>query len=235
MAINGFETKAGLLLGRKLGMTRVYDENNVSLPVTVIEIPEAHVTQIRTPEIDGYAAVQVAAFDARPKNSTIPVIGHDAKAGVEVKREHREFRVPAEQLGDYDLGMRLSLADLEQVAFVDVVGTSKGKGFAGGMKRHGFKGQQATHGVERKHRSPGSIGGHANNAGMSGRIKKGKKMAGHLGNERVTVRSLPVVRIDAEKGILLVKGPVPGANKGIVEVRPSVRLYTSKSKAAFGS
>ena len=127
-----------------------------------------------------------------------------------------------------ELGQEFGAGLLETVAYVDVAGTSKGKGFAGGMKRHGFKGQQATHGVERKHRSPGSIGGHASNAGKSGRIKKGKKMAGHMGAERVTVRSLDVVRVDTEKNLVLVKGPVPGSNRSLVELRPSARLYKNK-------
>ena len=124
-----------------------------------------------------------------------------------------------EELGSYELGQTLTVKDVAELKFVDVVGTSKGKGFAGGMKRHGFKGQLATHGVERKHRSQGSIGGHANNAGKAGRIKKGKKMSGHMGSERVTVRSLDVVSTDEDRNLLLVKGPVPGSNKSLVEIR----------------
>ncbi|MEO1510700.1 MAG: 50S ribosomal protein L3, partial [Planctomycetota bacterium] len=134
--------------------------------------------------------------------------------------------------GEFELGQTLSVVAFEKVAYVDVIGTSKGKGYQGGMKRHGFKGQLASHGVERKHRSPGSIGGHGSNAGKSGRPKKGKKMAGHMGDERVTVRNLDVVRIDAENNLLLVKGPVPGPNKGTVMVRPAVRLRTGKAAKA---
>ncbi len=224
-------TKAGLLIGRKLGMTRVFVDGK-STPVTVIEVPEAVVTQVKTVETDGYAGVQIGAGDIKARNSSIPLIAHDAKAGTEVRRHHREFVVSADEVGSYELGQRLTLADLEKVAYVDVVGQSKGKGFQGAMKRHNFAGMEASHGVERKHRSPGSIAGHATNRGWSGKIKKGKKMAGHMGDERVTVRSLDVVRIDAERNLLLVKGPVPGANKGWVEIRPAVRLYGNKAKVA---
>jgi large subunit ribosomal protein L3 len=160
------------------------------------------------------------------------MIAHDHKAGASPKRHHREFRLGDDEVGSFEFGQELGVDKLEGVMFVDVIGTSKGKGFAGGMKRHGFKGQQATHGVERKHRSPGSIGGHANNAGKAGRIKKGKKMSGQMGNERVTTRSLEVVRIDAEQGLLLVKGPVPGHNKALVEVRPAIRLNRSRARRA---
>jgi large subunit ribosomal protein L3 len=214
------------LLGIKKGMTRVFNDEGRSLPVTVLEVGPCVVTQVRTEEVDGYNAVQVGFGDIKPRNSTMAQIGHDAKAGAAPRRHHREF--PVEDPSGFELGQEITVGDFEKVAFVDVSATSKGKGFAGGMKRHGFKGQLATHGVERKHRSPGSIGGHANNAGKAGRIKKGKKMAGHMGGERVTVRSLDVVRIDAERNLLLVKGPVPGHNGALVEVRPSVRLYKTK-------
>ena len=214
------------LLGIKKGMTRVFDDEGRSLPVTVLEVGPCVVTQVRTEEADGYNAVQIGFGDIKARNSTMAQIGHDAKAGVAPRRHHREFHV--DDASAFELGQEITVADFEKVGFVDVSGTSKGKGFAGGMKRHGFKGQLATHGVERKHRSPGSIGGHANNAGKSGRIKKGKKMAGHLGAERVTVRSLDVVRVDPERNLMLVKGPVPGHNGALVEVRPSVRLYKTK-------
>ncbi|GJM18613.1 MAG: 50S ribosomal protein L3 [Phycisphaeraceae bacterium] len=223
------EIRGAQLLGTKLGMTRVFNEAGASIPVTVIAVEPNVVTQIRTDDVDGYAAVQVATGEIKARNSTMPVMGHDAKAGQSPKRHHREFRVTTDEAGEYELGKELTVAAFEGCAFVDVSGTSKGKGFQGGIKRHGFKGQLATHGVERKHRSPGSIGGHANNAGKAGRIKKGKKMSGHMGAERVTMRSLDVVRIDAEKGLLLVKGPVPGHNKGLVEIRPAVRLYKGKA------
>ncbi len=216
------------LMGRKLGMTRVYGEDNVSVPVTIIEIGSNVVTQVRTPERDGYAAVQLGYGDMKARNSTMPQIGHDAAAGSGPKRHHQEFRVSEDEIGGYELGQELTVEALGDAKYVDVIGTSKGKGFQGGMKRHGFKGQQATHGVERKHRSPGSIAGHSSNPGKSGRIKKGKKMSGQMGNARVTVRSLDVVRVDSERGLMLVKGPVPGHNKAMVMIRPSVRLYKSK-------
>ena len=161
----------------------------------------------------------------------MPVIGHDAKAGSGPLRHHTEFRVPEGDLGNYEFGTDLDVSVFADAKFVDVIGTSKGKGFQGGMKRHGFAGLEASHGVERKHRSPGSIGGHGSNAGKAGRIKKGKKMAGRMGGERVTVRSAHVVKVDAENGLLLVKGPVPGPNKGWVEVRPAIRLNRSKQLA----
>ena len=217
------------LLGTKLGMTRVFDESGRSLPVTVVQAGPCVVTQLRTPERDGYAAVQIGYGQVKPRNSTMSVIAHDARAGSTPLRHHREFRVTEEELASYEVGQTLTVKDLADVKFVDVIGTSKGKGFAGGMKRHGFKGQQATHGVERKHRSPGSIGGHASNAGKAGRIKKGKKMSGHMGNERVTVRSLDVIRTDVDRNLLLVKGPVPGANMSLVEIRSAVRLYKRKA------
>ncbi len=219
-----------LLMGTKLGMTRVFDDSGVSTPVTVIEIGSCVVTQIREEDKDGYSAIQIAYGDMKPRNSTIPMIGHDAKAGSDAKRFHREFRCTSKEAGEYELGQLLTVASLADVAYVDVIGTSKGKGFQGGIKRHNFKGQQATHGVERKHRSPGSIGGHALNAGKSGRLKKGKKMAGQMGNVRITTRSLDVVRIDEERGLLLVKGPVPGHNKAMVQIRPAIRLNRSKTK-----
>jgi large subunit ribosomal protein L3 len=221
-----------MLMGTKIGMTRVFTDAGVSMPVTVIELGPCVVTQIRTPDVDGYAAVQLAFGDMKARNSTFSMIAHDAKAGQAPKRHHGEFRVSEDELGDYELGQEISVGSFENVAFVDVVGRSKGKGYQGGMKRHGFKGQLATHGVERKHRSPGSIGGHGSNAGKSGRPKKGKKMAGHMGDTRVTVRSLDVIRIDAERNLMLVKGPVPGPNRGLVTVRAATRLYKGKAAKA---
>jgi len=219
------------LKGQKLGMTRVFDEKGVSIPVTVIRVEAHTVTQVKTPDRDGYSAVQLGTGDIKSRNSTMPLIAHDAKAGVAPRRHHHETRLAEGGEDAYELGQTIDASVFEGVKYVDVIGTSKGKGFAGGMKRWGFKGQLASHGVERKHRSPGSIGGHANNAGQSGRIKKGKKMAGQLGNKRITVRSLDVIKTDPENSLVLVKGPVPGANKGWVEIRPSVRLYKTKGKA----
>ncbi len=220
------------LLGQKIGMTRVYDEAGVSIPVTVIKVEPNTVTQVRTPEVDGYSAVQIAAGDIKARNSTMPLIGHDAKAGVAPRRRHAEFRVEGGKETNWELGQTLTVSEFDTIKYVDVIGISKGKGFQGGMKKWGFKGQIATHGVERKHRSPGSIGGHGNNAGKSGRIKKGKKMSGQMGNARITARSLDVVRIDAKNNLLLVKGPIPGHNNAWVEIRPATRLYRSKASKA---
>ena len=217
------------LIGKKVGMTHLFGSESRVIPVTVLEVGPCVVTQVRTTQRDGYEAVQIGYGEVKPRNSTQPMIAHDARAGSTPLRHHREFRVTDEELASYEVGQTLTVKDLADVKFVDVIGTSKGKGFAGGVKRHGFKGQQATHGVERKHRSPGSIGGHASNAGKAGRIKKGKKMAGQMGNHRVTVRSLDVIRTDVDRNLILVKGPVPGANKSLVEIRSAVRLYKRKA------
>ena len=225
------------LIGRKIGMTRVYLENGVSIPVTAIEVEPAVITQIRTPERDGYSAVQVGGIDARPRRASFQIMGHDAKASTGPKAVHTEYRMDEAEAGEFELGQSLTVEHFATVKFVDIVGTSKGKGFAGTMKRHNFKGMRASHGVERKHRAPGSIGGHATNRGFSGKLKKGKRMNGQMGNERVTVRNLDVVRVEADRNLLLVKGAVPGANGGIVRIRPSVRLRPAKAavqKAAAG-
>lgn len=218
------------LLGKKLGMTRVLTPAGVSIPVTVIECGPCVITQLRTPETDRYAAVQIGFGEIKARRSTIPMIGHDAKAGTTPKRHHSEFRVDAKDLANYTVGQVLSVKDLEGVMYVDVAGTSKGKGFAGTMKRHNFKGMCASHGTERKHRAPGSIGSLGSNRGFGGGLKKGKKMSGHMGAERVTVRSLDVIRIVPEQNLLLVKGPIPGHNQSTVSVRTSTRLYRSKAK-----
>lgn len=220
------------MIGTKVGMTRVYTPEGVSVPVTVIAVPENTVTQVRTVENDGYSAVQLGAGDIKPRNSTIPVIGHDAKAGVDARRYHREFRCDAAEAGKFTLGQTLTVKAFEAVPFVDVIGTSKGKGFQGTMKRHHFKGMFASHGTERKHRSPGSIGSLCSNRGYGGGLAKGKRMAGHMGHTRVTCRSMDVIRVDAENGLLLVKGAIPGPNRGMVMIRTAVRLYRTKAKRA---
>lgn len=225
-------SKSAHLLGQKIGMTRVYTQDGVSLPVTVIKVEPNTVTQLRSVEVDGYSAVQVGAGEIKARNSTMPLIGHDAKAGVAPRRKHHEFRVEDGCEGAWELGQTLTVTEFTDIKFVDVIGMSKGKGFQGGIKRWGFKGQQATHGVERKHRSPGSIGGHGNNAGKSGRIKKGKRMSGQTGNKQITARSLDVVRVDADNNLLLVKGPVPGHYNAWVEIRPATRLNRSKTSKA---
>ena len=219
------------ILGRKIGMTRLYDDAGNNVPVTVIQAGPCFVSQVKTVETDGYDAVQLGFEDVKGRSSTFPLIGHDAKAGVSPKRFHREMRLEDGGAAEYEAGQTIDVNAFAEVAFVDVIGTSKGKGFQGPMKRHGFKGQEASHGVERKHRSPGSIGGRSSNLG-TGKPKKGIRMAGRMGNERVTVRSLPVVRIDAENNLLLVKGPVPGPRQGLVTIREATRLYKRKAKLA---
>ena len=221
-----------MLLGTKVGMTRVYTADGVNLPVTVVRVGPCVVTQIRTVEKDGYSAVQLGYGDIKARNSTQPEIGHDAKAGSAPKRYHREFRCTPEEAGKFTLGQVLTVKDLEGTKFVDVIGRTKGKGFQGVMKRWHFKGMFASHGTERKHRSPGSIGSLCSNRGFGGGLKKGKKMAGHMGDVRCTCRSIELVRIDAENGLALIKGTVPGAANGLVQVRHAVRLYRSKAKKA---
>ena len=219
------------IMGRKVGMTRWFTEDGSNIPVTVIEAGPCVVTQVKTSETDGYAAVQFGFEDAKVSRVAIPQIAHDAKAKAAPKRFHREFRVDGDgEAEGFELGQSITVADLEGIKFVDVIGTSKGKGFQGVMKRHNFAGLEDSHGVERKHRSAGSIGGHATNLGTGPKPKKGKRMAGHMGAERVTVRSLDVIHADPEKNLLVVKGPVPGPNGGDLYIRPSVRLYKSKAR-----
>lgn len=218
------------LFGTKVGMTRVFMPDGSMVPVTVIHVGPCVVTQVRTPEKDGYSAVQIGYHDVKPRNSTMPVIGHDAKAGCGPKRHHREFPVNAEEAAQFTLGQTLTVKDLEGLVYVDVTGRSKGKGFQGTMKRWNFKGICASHGTERKHRSPGSIGSLCSNRGFGGGLKKGKKMAGHMGDEKCTLRSAEVIRIDGDNSLILVKGPVPGANRGVVFVRGAIRLNRSKAR-----
>jgi large subunit ribosomal protein L3 len=206
------------LLGKKLGMTQVWDENNKLVPVTVIEITPNVVTQIRTPEVDGYNAVQIAYGQIDPRKVNKPDAGHFDKAGVTPRRHVTEVRTA--DAGDYTPGQELTVnGTFEAGQKVDVVGTSKGKGFAGVMKRHNFKGVSASHGAHRNHRKPGSIGA----SSTPSRVFKGMRMAGRMGGERVTVLNLHVHSVDAEKGLLLVKGAVPGARGRIVFVRNAVK------------
>jgi large subunit ribosomal protein L3 len=221
------------LLGRKIGMTRSFTADGKNIPVTVIEAGPCVVTQVKTTASDGYAAVQIAFDDVRPRRSTMPVIGHDAKAGTAPKRVHRELRLDDDADAEaFELGQELTVSVFADEKYVDVTGRSKGKGFQGPVKRHNFKGQLASHGVERKHRSAGSIGGHATNLGTGPKLKKGKRMAGHMGDERVTVRNLDVVSIDPDRNLLLVKGPVPGPNRGVLFLRSSKRLHKQKARLA---
>ncbi|MBO1902354.1 50S ribosomal protein L3 [Leucobacter weissii] len=206
------------LLGTKLGMTQVWDENGKVVPVTVIEVAPNVVTQIRTAETDGYSAVQIAAGSIDPRKVNQPTAGHFAKAGVTPRRHLTEVRTADAQ--GYELGQELTVdSTFEAGQKVDVVGTSKGKGFAGTMKRHNFKGVSASHGAHRNHRKPGSVGG----AATPGRVFKGQRMAGRMGNDRVTVQNLVIQAIDAEKGLLLVKGAVPGGRGRLVFVRNAVK------------
>ena len=220
------------LVGRKLGMTRYFTEDGRNIPVTVIEAGPCVVTQVKTVESDGYSAIQLGFDDVKPRRSTRSLIAHDAKAGSAPKRVHFEFRCDGDdEAAEYEVGQVLTVAALEGLLYVDVAGTSKGKGFQGVMKRHHFRGLEASHGVQRAHRSPGSIGGGGINLGTGPKIKKGRRMAGHMGNERVTVRSLDVVSIDTERNLLIVKGPVPGPVTGILQIKTPSRLYKPKAKA----
>jgi large subunit ribosomal protein L3 len=206
------------LLGTKLGMTQVWDENNKLIPVTVIEIAPNVVTQLRTPEKDGYEAVQIAAGAIDPRKVNQPASGHFKAAGVTPRRHLAEVRTA--DASSYELGQELTVdGTFEAGQLVDVVGTSKGKGFAGVMKRHNFKGVSASHGSHRNHRKPGSIGA----SSTPSRVFKGMRMAGRMGGERVTVLNLRVHAVDAEKGLLLVKGAVPGARGRLVFVRNAVK------------
>ncbi|WP_374009684.1 50S ribosomal protein L3 [Leifsonia sp. LS-T14] len=213
------ETKTSQgLLGKKLGMTQVWDENNKLIPVTVIEITPNVVTQVRTPEADGYNAVQIAYGQIDPRKVNKPSAGHFDKAGVTPRRHLTEVRTA--NAAEYAAGQELTVDGTFEIGqLVDVVGTSKGKGFSGVMKRHNFKGVSASHGAHRNHRKPGSIGA----SSTPSRVFKGMRMAGRMGGERVTVLNLKVQAIDAEKGLLLVKGAVPGARGRIVFVRNAVK------------
>ena len=205
------------LLGKKLGMTQVWDENNRMIPVTVVEAGSNIVTQVKTLDTDGYSAIQVAygSIDSRKVNQ--PAAGHFAKAGITPRRHLTEIRT--EDAATYEVGQELGVEVLEVGAKIDVVGTSKGKGFAGHMKRHGFHGVGASHGAHRNHRKPGSIGATT----TPGRVFKGTRMAGRMGTDRVTTLNLTLHAVDAERGLLLIKGAVPGAKGSLVFVRNAVK------------
>jgi len=205
------------LLGTKLGMTQVWGENNTLVPVTVIEVTPNVVTQIRTPEKDGYSAVQIAAGRIDPRKANKPAAGHFAAAGVTPRRHLTEIRTA--NAGEFSLGQEIAVDVFEPGKKVDVVGTSKGKGTAGVMKRHNFRGVSASHGSHRNHRKPGSIGA----SSTPSRVFKGMRMAGRMGNERTTALNLVVHSVDAERGLLLVKGAVPGARGRLVFVRDAVK------------
>jgi len=208
------------LIGKKIGMTQVYDDIGVLHAVTVVQATPCTVLQVKTTETDGYNAVQIGSGIAKPHRASKALIGHAAKAGRKPARFIREIRL-AEQADDVEVGQSLAVDIFDDVAHVDVTATSKGKGFAGVMKRHNFSGLGASHGTKRRHRAPGSIGGHATNLGTASNIKKGKRMAGHMGYARCTTRNHRLIRVDKENNLLLIKGSVPGPNGGTVFVKVS--------------
>ena len=205
------------VLGRKLGMTQVWDADNRLVPVTVVQAGPCVVTQVRTTDADGYDAVQIAFGAIDPRKVNKPMTGHFAKAGVTPRRHLVELRTG--DAGEYSLGQEVTVEAFEAGQDVDVVGTTKGKGTAGVMKRHGFKGVSASHGSHRNHRKPGSIGG----CSTPGRVFKGMRMAGRMGNERQTTQNLTLHGVDAERGLLLIKGAVPGPKGGVVLVKTAAK------------
>jgi len=215
------------VVGRKAGMTRVFTDDGVSIPVTVVEVEPNRVTQVKTIESDGYRAVQVTTGSRRPSrvNKPRPRAGHFAKANTEAGRGLWEFRLAEGEGDDIAQGSSISVDMFTQGQRVDVTGTSLGKGFAGVIKRHNFSMQDATHGNSLSHRAPGSIGQNQ----TPGRVFKGKRMAGHMGNVKRTVQNLEVVRVDAERSLLLIKGAVPGAKDGNVIVQASVKARSGNT------
>jgi len=206
------------ILGTKLGMTQVWDENGRLVPVTVVEAGPCVVTQVRTVDTDGYDGLQIAFGAIDPRKVTKPLTGHFEKAGVTPRRHLVELRTS--NAGTFELGQEITATTFEPGQVVDVVGTTKGKGFAGVMKRHGFHGVGASHGAHRNHRKPGSIGGCA----TPGRVFKGMRMAGRMGGDRQTTQNLTVHAVDADKGLLLIKGAVPGPRGGVVLVRSAAKI-----------
>ncbi len=207
------------VVGRKLGMTRVFTEEGSSLPVTVIEVQPNRITQIRSSDVDGYRAIQVTSGTRHANRVPKPESGHFAKSGVQAGRGLWEFRLGDGEGTELEVGGEITVDVLSDVPKVDVTGTSIGKGFAGTIKRHNFRGQRNTHGNSLSHRVPGSIGQNQ----TPGRVFPGKKMSGHLGNARRTTQNLEVVRVDSERNVILVKGAVPGPKGGDVLVRPAVK------------
>jgi large subunit ribosomal protein L3 len=217
MTATKIERKVKGLLGTKLGMTQLWDANNRVVPVTVVQAGPCVVTQVRTPDSDGYSAVQLGFGAIKAKQVTKPDAGHFEKAGVTPRRHLVELRTA--DAGDYSLGQEVTVEAFEAGQLVDASGTTKGKGFAGVMKRHGFHGVSSSHGAHKNHRKPGSIGG----CSTPGRVFKGMRMAGRMGGERQTTQNLTVHAVDADKGLLLVKGAVPGPRGGIVLVRTAAK------------
>ena len=211
------ETEIKGLLGKKLGMTQIFDENNHVVPVTVVEAGPCVITQIRTQETDGYTAIQIAYGDIDPRKVKKPQAGHFNKAGVTPRRHVAEIRM--DDVSGYALGQEITANIFDGITFVDVTGITKGKGFAGGMKRHGFAGQGAGHGNQASHRRVGGIGACA----TPGRVFKGKRMAGRMGQDRVTTQNLKIQKIDADANLILIKGAIPGNRGGIVTVKTAVK------------
>ncbi|MDE0881836.1 MAG: 50S ribosomal protein L3 [Myxococcota bacterium] len=208
------------MIGRKLGMTQIFTDEGNAVAVTVLEMQPNAISQVRTEEVDGYNAIQLAFGSRKEKNLTKPVIGHLKKAGVAGAQRLREFRVPAGELEGYKAGGSIGVDVLEGVDHIDVAATSKGHGFTGVVVRHNFAGcNTMTHGTHEAFRHGGSIG----MGTFPGRVFKGKKMAGQMGNKRVTVQSLKIIRIDTERNLVLVRGGVPGARNAVVEIRPAVK------------
>lgn len=207
------------LVGRKCGMTRVFAEDGSMTPVTVIEVLPNRVTQVKTKENDGYEAVQITTGVTKRSKLTNPEAGHFAKAGVEPGTGLWEFRLTAEELSAYAIGAEITTAQFSEGQFVDVTGTTIGKGYAGAIKRHHFRGQDNSHGNSLSHRAPGSIGQRQS----PGKVFKGKKMSGHLGNVQRTIQSQKILKIDAERNLIMVKGAVPGATSGYIIIRPAIK------------
>jgi len=207
------------LVGRKAGMTRIFTEEGASIPVTVVQVEPNVIAQVKTEESDGYQAIQVTTGKRRPNRVTKPMAGHFAKASVEPGRALWEFRVASGDLEGLEVGASYGVERFSEGQRVDVSGTTIGKGFAGVIKRHNFSMQDATHGNSLSHRAPGSIGQNQ----TPGRVFKGKKMAGHMGNKKRTVQNLEVVRVDSERNLLLIKGAVPGAKNGDLIIKASVK------------
>ena len=218
-----FERNVKGLLGTKLGMTQLWDENNKVVPVTVVAAATNVVTQVRTPEVDGYNAVQIGYGKIEGRKVTKPSAGHFAKAGTTPRRHVVEIRTAS--AGEYTVGQELAVDTFAAGEEIDVTGTSKGKGFAGTMKRHGFAGVSASHGAHRNHRKPGSIGACA----TPGRVFKGVRMAGRMGSDTVTTQNITVHAVDAEKGLILLKGAVPGPKGGLVVLRSAAKSSVTTS------
>ncbi len=216
------------LVGRKVGMTRVFTETGNSIPVTVVEVLPNRITQLKTEEKEGFRAVQITTGAKKAQRVNKPEAGHFAKAGVEAGRGLWEFPLNADEGKDFKVGQDLTVEMFQTGQHVDVIGTTKGKGFAGTVKRHHFRTQDATHGNSRSHRVPGSIGQNQ----TPGRVFKGKKMCGHMGDVRRTAQYLEVVRVDAERHLILIRGAVPGSPGGDVIIKPTVKVQVNRAETA---